>query len=165
MQEAPASLEPTLAKLLGMVLGGGESTMVVAGAAGIFARLLLNRPGDWPSYFQLYARHVPLPGDTPQAASPGESLMLAFVDKWLTELDCVAQVGALCLGGVIPVLSHPASLPYSLSLPYCPLPLPLPLRSPPPPPPIPAPSLPPSHSLPPPHSLQRRPYITSLPPI
>lgn len=92
IQEAPASLEGALTKLLSLIMVGNESTSVVAAAASVFARMLLNSPGDWPSYFHRYAVNVPLPAGSTATNSPGESLMFAFVDVWLGQLDCVAQV-------------------------------------------------------------------------
>uniref|UniRef100_A0A061R0T2 Importin-11-like isoform x1 n=1 Tax=Tetraselmis sp. GSL018 TaxID=582737 RepID=A0A061R0T2_9CHLO len=99
-QEAPLSLERPLAKLLSLLLGGGESTAVAAAACGLYARLLLNRPDEWLGYFHRYASQVPLPPDAPEAPSPGERLMLAFLDRWLAQLDTIAQPSARKLSGL-----------------------------------------------------------------
>jgi len=99
-QEAPTYLEGALTKLLALTLGGGESTSVVAASTGVFARMLLNNPSDWPSYFQRYAAHMSPPAGTPSAASPGEAVMFAFIDTWLGQLDCVAQPAARKLSGL-----------------------------------------------------------------
>lgn len=84
--DAPGLLEPALLRLLTVVLGDKESSVVTSAAFGVFARLLIHNAPAMLQFFQRAGTLMPAAAvHTPGSVSPGdpsEALLLAYLDLW-----------------------------------------------------------------------------------
>jgi len=103
--DAPALLAPALQRLLALLLGGGEPSVVVANALGVFARLLLQNPGAFQQLLLAAAA-----GGAAAAGSGAERVVGALTELWVDRMDCVAaplarKLSALALCALLPLPS------------------------------------------------------------
>lgn len=111
--EGPALLAPALRALLGCLLGGRESGLVVAAALGVYARVLLHNGPAFLGIFQAAAAGgLAPPADAPEpGADPAARLLLALVDLWLDKFDSIGQPGARKLSALALCVLLTAPLP------------------------------------------------------
>jgi len=88
--EGPVLLEPVLLKLLGIVLGGKESDMMVASASGVLSRVMLQNSA---AFGQLMTKASAIPGLVP-ADKSSVPVLLQFVDVWVESADSLCTTKA-----------------------------------------------------------------------
>ncbi|KAG2485576.1 hypothetical protein HYH03_015738 [Edaphochlamys debaryana] len=116
---AARALQPVLLRLLGLVLGGKESALVVTNSLPVFGRLLLATPerfvalcgaaaGDAGVAAALGARGRE---GLPAGLSPGEVVLVRLLELWAEQFDTLAQAGArrLCALALCRALALPSA--------------------------------------------------------
>lgn len=87
-QEAAPLMIPFMQRLLGLILSGRESGIVVANSLALFGRLLLQ---NLSAFEQLLGSAVAAGVYSTGAASGPEGLLIALVGSWCEAFDSIAQ--------------------------------------------------------------------------
>lgn len=100
-----------LQRLLGLVLGGKESGLLVSNALLLFARLLLQHQPAFEQLLSSFAADSSHQQQQQQAGSP-EAVLMALVGVWCDAFDSIAQPLArkLAACGLAALLAFPVEV-------------------------------------------------------
>ncbi|GLC33673.1 hypothetical protein PLESTB_000102300 [Pleodorina starrii] len=117
-EAAAAALQPVLARLMALVLGGKESSLVVTNALPVLARLLLAAPQQFVALCgAVAAADAATAGGgaggregIPAELSPAEVVLWRLLVLWCEQFDSIGQAGArrLCALGLCRALALPS---------------------------------------------------------
>lgn len=111
-----------LQRLLGLLLSGQESAVLVANSLALFARLLLQHPAAFEQLLGSAAAATTSTGQQQQGSSSPEALLLALVSVWCEAFDSIAQPLArkLAACGLAAVIGLPVKVSAAAGLPWPP---------------------------------------------
>ncbi|KAF6254078.1 hypothetical protein COO60DRAFT_1642619 [Scenedesmus sp. NREL 46B-D3] len=98
-QQAAPLVLPFMQRLLGLLLAGKESAVVVANSLALFARLLLQHPAAFEQLLGSAAAAGVRAGSQQGGGSSAEALLLGLVCVWCGAFDSIAQPLARKLAG------------------------------------------------------------------